>query len=93
LPGFVDFLAGQADVGGGCFNVLVRNLEIAATAMLGDLAPHLGRVVFVGEAALCASFDFQCVGLCAKRPRRDAPSSRDRRPSADDLQLLLAGIM
>jgi hypothetical protein len=51
LPGFVDFLAGRADVGGGCFNVLVRNLEIAVAAVLLNLAAFLRGIVFVGEAA------------------------------------------
>jgi hypothetical protein len=52
LPSFVDFLAGQAGVGGGCFNVLVRSLENPAAAVLCDLAPFSRGVVFVGEAGV-----------------------------------------
>ena len=31
-----------------------------------NLAPFLRRIVFVGEAALGAGFDFQCVSLRAE---------------------------
>lgn len=46
--GLVDLFAGEAGIGGGRFNVPVWNLEIAATAMLGDLPPLLRRVVLIG---------------------------------------------
>jgi hypothetical protein len=55
LPGFVDFLAGQADVGGSSFpDVPLRNVGAfpQVRAMLRDLAPFLRGVVFIGKAAL-----------------------------------------
>ena len=62
LPGFVDFLAGQADVGGGS-SVPNGNGGIPAALSADDLAPLLRGVVFVGEAALRQRFDFQPGGL------------------------------
>jgi hypothetical protein len=66
LPGFVDFLAGKADIVGRRLNVLAGNIYRLTPCRV--LAPPLRRVVFVGEAALCQRFDFQCVGLRAEGP-------------------------
>jgi hypothetical protein len=98
LPGFGHFLLRQADIFYSA-KVGARDLGklIAAfPAVPGDFAPFLRGVIFVGEAALCPGLRFP-----ARRPARGrrqrsdrhAPSSRDRRPSADDLQPLLAGIV
>jgi len=57
--GFVDFFAGQADVGGRRFpGVPVGNAGTIAKRIpaLGYLAPFLRRVVFVCKAALRGGF-------------------------------------
>jgi hypothetical protein len=61
----VDFLAGQADVGGGS-SVPDGNGAIPAAFSCDDLAPFLRGVVFVGQPALGAGFDLKGVGLRAK---------------------------
>lgn len=74
---FVNFLAGQADVGGGSFpDVPLRNVGAfpQVRAMLRDLAPFLRGVVFVGKPALCERFDFDSVGLRG----RPLPEARRR---------------
>ena len=58
--GFVDFLAGYADVGGGRFNVPICNLEISAAAVGSN--PLLRIVVFLGEAALVPGIINHCQG-------------------------------
>lgn len=58
-PRLVDVLPRQANVGGGCFNVLGRNLEVAAPAVPRDLAALLRGVVLVGEAALGRRLDLK----------------------------------
>ena len=57
--GFVDFFAGQADVGGRRFpGVPLGNAGTIAKRIsaLGNLAPFLRRVVFVCKAALRGGF-------------------------------------
>ena len=48
LVGFEDFLAGQANVGGGGFNIPVWSLEIPRATMFGNFPSLLSRVVFIG---------------------------------------------
>jgi hypothetical protein len=94
LPGFGHFLLRQADIFYGA-KVGARDLGklIAAfSAVPGDFAPFLRGVIFVGEAALCPGLRFPARRPWRGRPRRDVPSSRDRRRTADYLQPLLAGI-
>jgi hypothetical protein len=91
LPGFVKLLVVQPDIGRAKLPVWKFGY-LVVTSALARFAPLLRRVVFIGEAALCARVDFQCVGLCAKGRGVTRPSSRDRRRTADYLQPLLAGI-
>jgi hypothetical protein len=51
----VDLFAGEADVGGGWFNVLVGDLEISGAPVLSDLATGLRRLIFLGEAAMASA--------------------------------------
>jgi hypothetical protein len=47
----VNFIAPEAEIGGGGFNVAIPSVEIPHASMLGHLPPLLRRVVFVGKAA------------------------------------------
>jgi hypothetical protein len=53
----VDFFAGEAEIFGRRFNVLVWSLEISGAPMGGHLFAFLRRIVFVGEATLRQRFD------------------------------------
>lgn len=52
LARVVDGLAGQAEVGGGRFNVLIWNLEITSASMTLHFSPRLRRVVLIRQSAL-----------------------------------------
>ncbi|MEH2482030.1 hypothetical protein V1282_005387 [Nitrobacteraceae bacterium AZCC 2146] len=66
--GFVDLLAGQADVGsGGGTNLVPLENEVCARSRLSYLTARLRGVVFVGRTALRERFDFERVRLRAER--------------------------
>ena len=64
LPGFVDSLAGQAEVGSGCRRkrVLIGNAFLRAIMGANDLPPLLRGVVLVREPPLGLRLDVQRVG-------------------------------
>jgi hypothetical protein len=65
LPGFVNFFAGKADIGGRGDLVLAGNMIPQRRAIRAGchVAPFLCGVVFIGKAAFCGGFDFQRVSL------------------------------
>jgi hypothetical protein len=56
----MDLVAAQAEVSGGSDVVLVNTTLPAA---LCHLTPRLGRIIFIGKAALGGGLDFQGIGL------------------------------
>jgi hypothetical protein len=53
LPGFVDFLAGSTDIGGGrCPNPVLLWNEVSPRPRLSHFAPSLRGVIFVGKPAV-----------------------------------------
>jgi len=62
--GFVDFFAGEANVG-GCSSVPDWNGGVSSTIGADNFAPFLRRVIFIGHATLGAGFDLHCVCLGA----------------------------
>ena len=62
LPGFVDRLARQAEVGGSC-SVPDRNGAISTALRTNDLPTLLRGIIFVGEPALGPRLDLKRVSL------------------------------
>jgi hypothetical protein len=67
--GFVNFLAGKADIGGRGDLVLAGNMIPQRRAIRAGchVAPFLRRLVFVGKSALRGRVDFQRVSLPCPR--------------------------
>ena len=62
LAGFVDFLAGQADVGSGGSGPVCNSgsmLVASLAAVCRNLTPLLREIVFVGEATFGSGHDFK----------------------------------
>jgi hypothetical protein len=72
-PGFVDFLAGKADVSSSGIVLLRNNGVLIATLTAGllHLTPRLCGVVFVGKAAFGAGLDLQRGGAAASSLTND----------------------
>lgn len=80
LPGFMDLLAGKAEVGSTRFNVLLWNVEIACTAMCRYFPLLLRGIVFIRQPHLGAALDQKCVRLGAVcGPRQGCHGCRSRR--------------
>ena len=66
LAGFEDFLAGEANVRGGCGKTVpIRNGS--GTPLLSNFPSLLRGVIFIGKASLRLAFDDKRIGLDAKR--------------------------
>jgi hypothetical protein len=60
LAGFVDVLAGEAEIGGCGPHVLIWNMR-RVSPLTRNFSPFLRRVVFVGQPALGQGLDFEGV--------------------------------
>ena len=63
LPGFVNVLMGQTDIGDGRNLILIGN-KVGPLPLPPNLAPVLCRVVFVGKPVLGGAFDGERIALC-----------------------------
>lgn len=90
----MDLLAGEADVGGGRYRVLLQDTIFLPRCERQQFATRLRRVVFIGQPPLRLRLDIQRVGLravgglfrrahvaqsCALRRRTPAAHRREQR--------------